>query len=378
MILEIKNGIKLEGRAELPPSKSEAIRALLLTALAGGDISRVTEGFRAPFCDDIVSAAEAAGRLTDLPDAGSSAALLRMLVPIQLVLMGRARVRASAALISRGHAELETVFGAPLRISDGIVEMDHPVTGGVFEVDCSRSSQFLSGLMIALPLVDRECEIVIKNGLVSAPYARMTFDFVRAFGGSIEFTERGYVTRPSRYEVPERIPLTGDESAAAAFEAMNALGSRVEIVGKGRDTRQPDGAFMRLLPLDDCDISDCPDLTPILAAAACAKDGDTVLRGVGRLKTKESDRARTAAELIRAIGGCAETGEDELIVHGGYKLRGGECSAANDHRIAFAAAVLAGICEEPVILHGAECVTKSAPRFWEDLAALGAQIREIN
>lgn len=376
MILEIKNGIPLKGRVELPPSKSETIRALILTALAGGDLSRVTEGFNAPFCDDIAFAAEAAKHLSESPDAGSSAALLRMLIPVQLVLTGRAQVKCSDALIARGHAELEACFGAPLAEENGALTMTDPVIGDSFEIDCSRSSQFLSGLLIALPLMERDCRITVKNGLVSSPYAAMTLDIVRQFGGRIDETERGFVTHPSRYALPERMPVTGDMSLAAVYKAMNALGAHIDIGGAGADTRQPDKDISRHLSADECDVTDCPDIAPILAAAACAKCGDTVITGTGRLRTKESDRAKTSAELIRALGGSAETGEDRMIIHGRGALRGGECSSFGDHRIAFAAAVTAPICDEPILLRGAECVKKSAPRFWQDFAALGGVIGE--
>lgn len=369
MDITLQNGIAPKGRVVLPPSKSEAIRAALLLGICGCDPSRATEGFEPPFCEDLNRAAAAAGELSSAY-VGESAALLRFLIPVQAALFGRISVRAEERLLARGMREAEECLGVSLIPRNGVIEAELRLSRSSYTVDCSRSSQFLSGLMIALPLMDRDCGIIIKNGLVSKPYADMTFDFVRLFGGRIERTRRGYAVRPSRYRAPERVPVTGDLSCAAVFEAMNILGARVEIAGSSENTRQPDGEFKRLAALDECDITNCPDLLPLLCAAACGKKGETVIRGTARLKTKESDRERGAAALINGLGGSAEVGNDCVIVRGSGRLRGGIADTMNDHRLAFAAAVMAMICDEPVTVTNAECVGKSAPGFWNDIRRL--------
>lgn len=372
MRIRIENGIMPKGTVKLPPSKSEAIRAALLLGLAGEDPMRAVAGFDAPFCGDLTDALLAAKELKGAY-VGESAALMRMLIPVQAALFGKVSICADEALFKRGCKEIEDCLGTSLAPVPGTTLIDKRVRvkGDRFTIDCSRTSQFLSGLMIALPLMDHECGIIVENGLVSRPYADMTLDFVRLFGGRIEKTETGYRTYPSRYLAPETIPVTGDASYAAVFEAMNLLGGEVKIVGKDENTRQPDKVFLKYAGERHVDITDCPDLLPLLAAVACGRHGDTVIRGTARLRTKESDREAGMVKLIRDLGGSAEVGGDCVMIRGAGRLRGGECDVQGDHRLAFAAAVTALICDEPVSFDGAECVVKSARQFWKDCGDLG-------
>ena len=372
MIITVSNKAKPHGCVSLPPSKSEAIRAALLYALAGEDPRMAVAGFPSPYCADIGNALGAAGNPKEAY-VGQSAALLRFIIPIQMALYGRVSVRADEALLKRGLYEAEECLGISLAPKIGTTYIEAKATRYKrrYEIDCSRSSQFLSGLLIALPLLKHECEIVIKNGLVSKPYADMTLEFIRLFGGKIENTATGYRTYPSRYAAPKRTPVKGDRSLAAVFEAMNLFGGEVTVLGE-RDPLQPDSRFLMISSLPVIDVADCPDLLPILAASACGKAGETVITGTYRLKTKESDRPNGIVRMINDLGGSAETMEDRVIVHGSGWLRGGECDPLGDHRLAFAAAVMAMISENPVTLHGAECVSKSAPQFRDDLERIGS------
>ena len=206
MDIEIKNGIKPRGCVVLPPSKSEAIRAALLLGVCGEDPYRAVEGYAAPYCRDVENAIQAALSLRSAY-AGESAALLRFLIRIQAALFGRVSVRAEEKLLRRGLFEAEECLGVSL-VPDpatGIIETELTLSKDRYEIDCSRSSQFLSGLLMALPLMDRECEVIVKNGLVSRPYADMTLDFVRLFGGNIEgqtgasLRSRPFTARRSAY-----------------------------------------------------------------------------------------------------------------------------------------------------------------------------------
>ena len=172
-------------------------------------------------------------------------------------------------------------------------------------------------------------------------------------------------------------PVAGDASYAAVFEAMNALGGEVSFDGDSHDSLQPDKAFGALAALDDCDITDCPDLIPLLAAAACGKAGDTVIRGAMRLRTKESDRGKETVRLVRSLGGEAHILGDRVLIRGSGRLNGGAFRANNDHRLVFAAAALALVSEAPVEIENAECVNKSAPGFFDDLKRLGMEITEV-
>lgn len=375
MIISIQNGILPSGTVILPPSKSEAIRAALLLGLCGSDPLLALRGFPdAPVCADVECAINASYDI-GAPEAyvGGSAALMRMILPYKLI-AGGAVIYGEPALLDRGIREIEDCLGVKAVRKEDRIIIDHPSgirEQTVFAIDCSRSSQFLSGLLIALPLIGHECEIVIKNGLVSKPYTDMTLDFVRLFGGIADETATGYTVCPSVYSPPDRQKVTGDRSYAAVFEAMNALGGSVNITGATDDTRQPDKVFLKMFRMAECDITDCPDLLPVLAAAACGKTGDTVIRGTARLKDKESDRASGIVSIINALGGSAETSENAVVIHGSGCLIGGRCSVSGDHRLAFAAAVMAVISEKPVVIDEAECVNKSAPQFWNDLERIG-------
>lgn len=376
MQVTLKNGIMPAGSVVLPPSKSEAIRAALLLRLSGEDPERAVAGFCAPYCSDICDALLAAKELKTAY-VGESAALMRFMIPVQAALFGRVTICADEVLFSRGLKEIEDCFGVSLERIPGstLIHKKAVIKRKTrFEIDCSRSSQFLSGLLIALPLLRHDCEIIVKNGLVSSPYAEMTLDFVRLFGGRIERTREGFITHPSRYTAPEALPVSGDASYAAVFEAMNLLGGRVEIVGAGGTTRQPDRDFLKYAGRSDIDVTHCPDLLPLLAAAACGRNGDTVIRGTARLRTKESDRESGTVKLINDLGGCAEVGADSIVIRGSGRLSGGVCDALNDHRLAFAAAVMAMISDEPVTIRGAECAAKSAINFWKDLISVGCEV----
>ncbi|MBQ3849786.1 MAG: hypothetical protein II747_04965 [Clostridia bacterium] len=375
MRLSIKNGIKPAGSVPLPPSKSEAIRAILLLALSGGDVRHALRGYEAmPVCDDIRHAMDAAEKLDGLPYIGESAALMRFMIPIMLALFERAELRVERRLFDRGIDELCACLDAEPIFKNGVLSISRRLDRRVYRIDCSRSSQFLSGLMIALPLLNHECEIRIINSPVSMPYVRMTEQFVSDFGGIIERTDFGYRTYPSAYREPKRIPVTGDRSYAAVFEAMNMLGGNIVISGSS-DTLQPDAAFTELALKSSCCVGDCPDLLPLIAAHACGREGVTRISGTGRLSSKESDRPRGIVDIINDLGGKAELGSDSVTVYGRDGLDGGSCDVLNDHRLAFAACVLSIISSSPVIIEGAECVNKSAPGFWNE--KIGMEYRVI-
>ncbi len=384
----IENGIRLAGTIQAPPSKSEAIRAALLIFLSGGDPSEALKGFEGrPVCDDIKAALsvcrslKTGGRL----NVGASAALLRMALPVCLALFGEAEIAMDERLEQRGLHELEECLDLPLVPECGLLRVKKRLLPGKYRIDCTRSSQFLSGLLLALPLLEGESSIEIKGVPVSKGYADMTIAYGSIFGARysacLVCEGEDIAVYPSKYSVPPppykseggRTFVSGDCSYAALFGAANHMGGRVKVCGISPRTLQPDIVFPAVAGYGRIDISGMPDLLPPLAAVACAQKRETVFTGVSRLAFKESSRAHSLAELINSLGGEAEVKGDELQVYGSGSLKGGECSAAGDHRIAMAAAVLAGICESPVELEGAECVGKSAQDFWNDYKSLGGE-----
>lgn len=388
----IKNGTRLKGELTLPPSKSEAIRAALLLALAGGDPRDALIGYKGvSVCEDTAYAVSAAKTLMSggQINVGASAALLRMILPVALVKYGEADIVMQERLALRGIDEFCRCLGVNAQIENCRLKIKKQIEPGEYELDCSKSSQYLSGLLIALPLLSGESRIKIIGSPVSKSYADMTIAYASLFGARLG---AGFVwdnavinVYPSSYSVPRPPYKNGDEPAfvsgdcsyAAFFRAANLLEEGVTFKGINGRTMQPDIAFPAVVGADRISIKNMPDLLPPLAVAACYLKRDTVLTGTARLSHKESSRAEAMARIIRSLGGRAEAGEDELKIVGSCPLMGGACDPEGDHRLAMAAAMLAAVSREPVELNDPLCVAKSAPDFWQDYTALGGEYEFI-
>ena len=230
------------------------------------------------------------------------------------------------------------------------------LSSGVHELRGDVSSQFVTGLLFALPLVQGDSEIRFTTPLQSRGYVDMTLDVVRAYGIRVEETADGFkVPGSQRYVSPGPFAPEGDWSGAAFWYAANALGSEIRIEGVSPSSRQPDRAVAELVErvkaanrgesAAPVDVSGCPDLYPALAAANFALGGKAEFSGTERLRIKESDRLAAMEEVFRDPS---------------------DVDSKNDHRIAMAAAVLSTAMESPTLIHGASCVSKSYPGFWEE------------
>ena len=234
---------------------------------------------------------------------------------------------------------------------------------GAYSIDGSVSSQFITGLSFALPLIDGETSLSITGKLESKPYIDMTRCAMELFR---------YPGTPS----PGTITVEGDWSNGAFFLAASALGNFVTVTNLNPDSPQGDRAVAHWLTElnHPCTISaaDIPDLVPILAVVAATKEG-AVFTDIQRLRLKESDRVAAVVEMITALGGKAEATENTLTV---YKscLSGGIINSHNDHRIAMAAAIASTVCTEPVTILGADAVQKSYPHFWKEFRRLGGKL----
>ena len=232
--------------------------------------------------------------------------------------------------------------------------------GGDYYIDGGVSSQFITGLYFALPLLRTDNSLFITGKLESKPYVRMTLRALGIFD---------YPDSPS----PGTVTVEGDWSNGAFWLAAKALGNCLDVINLDPASPQGDRAAAELLPALEksvtIDVSDIPDLVPVLAAVAAAKNG-AVFTNIQRLRIKESDRVATVIEMIENLGGKAEATEDTLTVYG-TGLTGGSVSSHNDHRIAMAAAIAATVCKQPVTILGAEAVKKSYPKFWDEYQKLG-------
>ncbi len=344
----MKNRVILPGRRKgrvlIPSSKSVAHREIIAAALSGVEGPMVrgesndTRATRA--CLDAMMSGE------DRWPCGESGSTLRFLTPIAGVMGWKGEFICEGRLASRPRMPFEK-------------KERYVIPGGV-------SSQFVSGLLMALPLSDEGGTVEIDGCLESGAYVDLTEDVLREAGIT-------FVKSPGRWEIPgrqkysiaPRREVEGDWSQAAFFLAMG-----VGVDGLRHDSKQGDRAVSRLLDAKTVDASPVPDLIPALAAHAAFSRGETRFVNCARLRIKESDRLESTCALVRGCGGDARIEGDSLVVAGRDDLPGGEVKTFGDHRIAMAAAVLATACRGPVVLDDAGVVAKSYPGFWKDFDSL--------
>lgn len=407
----------VSGSIEAPPSKSMMQRAVLAAALAEGE----SEILNPSFCDDALAAlavAETLGatvRKTNesvmisggrgpagpaILDCGESGLCLRMTSALAATFDVPLELTGRGSLIERPIGMIEAplrTLGASCESTSGRlpVKITGPIRGGSVNVDGSVSSQFVSGLLMALPRCRRDSTVHV-SGLKSAPYVAMTLCVLDAFGVSV---------RPSsdfsRFDImgmqkfmPARYSVEGDWSGASFLLVAGAIGGDVEVSNLDLESEQADRAIMEALSLAgartargngsvrvkstslisfDFDASECPDLFPPLVALASFASGTSVISGVERLKHKESDRAAALICEFTRLGVSIRQEGNSLLVEGVSVLPGGTVDSHNDHRIAMACAIAALRAEGDVCIQGEECVTKSFPDFFDKLESIRVQ-----
>lgn len=376
--------VKLRGRVTPPASKSQAHRALIAARLSAGEsklrnLARSEDIDATERCMGILRASSDNQSLLDCGESGST---LRFLMPVALALRGGGVFTGRGRLMERPQGPYFAIFdekGIFYRQEDGVLTLRGLLPPGVYRLPGNVSSQFVTGLLYALPLLGEDSKIQLTSPLESRGYVDMTVDVLARFGIRVENQgyERFLVPGGQKYQAAE-LTIEADWSQAAFWYAAIALGSQVEVEGLNPFSIQGDMVivphFQRLSrPGDwDIDVSDCPDLVPPLAVMAAVRRGTTRLTNAARLRMKESDRLLTVRQTLSALGASVEEGADSLIIRGLSRLTGGvTVDCCGDHRIAMMAAVAATVCERPVVLTGAECVAKSYPGFWEDYRALG-------
>ena len=431
----------LNGTLRAPSSKSEAHRALIAAALAslyGGDPSP-----RRVRCTDLNEDIEATARclsalgagitregedflvtpITTLPDracpdCGESGSTLRFLLPVCCALGGVPGAPENFTVSLTGHGRLPERPLSPLYeelVAHGAIlspmgtnplVVTGKLTAGDYSLDGGVSSQFVSGLLFALPLLTKDSTLTVTGKIESAPYIDMTLDAIRrvtaAVAGELpNFTVAGRESAPALPAEAAETDVGGDWSGAAFFltaGVLGAPGTSVTLTGLTPASRQGDKAILtvlqdmggniRIAPNGaitalpsrlrgtEIDASQIPDLVPILAVAAAVAEGETSIVGASRLRLKESDRLATVTAMLTALGGDITEAPDGLRIRGVSHLSGGTVDAAGDHRIAMSGAVAATLCDGDVTVTGAECVAKSYPRFWEEFERLSKREKE--
>lgn len=391
---------KLRGTIGAIASKSMAHRMLICGALADRETSIVCQ----TVSKDIIATAQCLsemgapvrrekngfhvspvhpGNYPKLP-CGESGSTLRFLLPVIAALghggtfhmEGRLPKRPLTALAQ----ELEAHGIKLSRPDENTLSVSGQLTPGCYRLPGNVSSQYISGLLFALPLLCEESVILLDGVLESAPYVAMTIGVLRDFGVLVRQEGHSYHITPSIYRSPEKLTVEGDWSNGAFWLTAAAIGNLVSVTGLDECSLQGDRAIISCLSAlgggKDIDVSDIPDLVPILAVAACIHEGQTHFVNAGRLRMKESDRIHSVVKMLSSLGCSASESVDSLTVMGS-KISGGVVDSANDHRIAMSAAIAATVSHAPVTVLGAEAVSKSYPDFWKDYAALGGQFEEI-
>lgn len=382
----------LKGAVTPPSSKSQTHRAVLALMLAQGEgkLSNLAVSQDIQATQDCVAALKSGqpAQADGLPllDCGESGSTLRFLIPVALAVRGGGHFIGRGRLMERPQGPYIRLFeekGILWNQEGGCLTVAGQLEPGVYALPGNVSSQFITGLLYALPLLPGDSRIVLTTPLESRGYVDMTLDMLRRFDIKVEEQEDGFLVPGNQTYQARDLTLEADWSGAAFWYAANFLGAQVDIQGLNPDSVQGDRQIGTLYwklarPGDvDIDLSQCPDLAPPLAVMAAVRKGTTRFVNAGRLRMKESDRLETIARTLNALGAKAQVGEDTLTLEGLDHLKGGTVDGCNDHRIAMMAAVAAVACKEPVTILGAECVKKSYPRFWEDYTALGGEVHGL-
>ena len=419
------------GSVMMPPSKSAAHRALLCAGLSGGrcllsnmaaseDIAATMEALKALGCavgHNPSAKTMLVEKTSPCPKEGEihcreSGGLLRFIIPIAAALGGRWRFTGSGRLPQRPlgvYGDLLPAHGVSFVTEGGLpLEIEGQLAPGLFELPGDISSQFVTGLLFALPLLPGDSEIRLTSPLESMGYVDMTLSVLRDFGITIHKTNEGWHIPGSQQYVPRDYAVEGDWSQAAFFLNMAALspqGAQVRIGGLSPHSLQGDMACVEVfgsfglhthweegwliaqnlhpekpfggLTGQTVDMAQITDMAPALSVCAALSGGETRLVNAGRLRLKESDRLAAMEEAVSALGGRAKAEEDALIIQGVQRLAGGTAQGHNDHRVLMALAGAGLRSSAPVQVTDAWAVRKTYPDFYDDFAKLGGNAHVV-
>ncbi len=407
---------KISGTIAAPASKSVMQRAIAASLLADGEsiLSHPS------FCDDSMAAMRVAEGLgasvdkspgkviirgginpaADTLNCGESGLCIRMFTPIAALTGKKMILTGEGSLAGRPVSGIEKALGelgVSVKSNSGLlpVEVSSMLKGGVAEIDGSVSSQFLTGLLMALPLAEKD-SIIKVDSLKSREYIDITVDVLKKFGIKVENHGYNEFRIPGNQKfIPAEIDIEGDWSGAAFLLCAGAIAGGVSVTGLNLESYQPDRAIITALRKCGAEVSaeksvihiksgnlqgfefdatECPDLFPPLAALAFYCKGETVIWGAGRLKHKESDRGSAIISEFKKMGGSVKIDKDCMIIRGS-SLSGAQIDPHGDHRMAMAAAIAAMGCSGIVEIQDAECINKSYNEFYDHMIKLGAEIK---
>ncbi len=402
------------GEVHIPASKSQAHRMLLCAAMGENEVTLRCRGLSKDILATVAclkalgASVDAEGEVLHLRPVsapppglcllpcGESGSTLRFLLPLVGALGASAVFEREGRLPERPIEPLRRELcrnGMDIRSDGARLSCSGQLRPGAFSLPGNISSQYISALLMTLPLLEGESTLHMEGALESAAYVAMTEEVLRLGGVRTEKTGYGYrIPGGQRCLFAPELSVEGDYSNAAFFLCAGALSERgIRVTGLDPQSRQGDRAIVPLLEEMGAqvasdgssvtvkrdalhgitiDASPIPDLIPVLSVVAAAASGETRVIHAQRLRLKESDRLHSTTQMLRALGAEAEELPDGLVIRGGRTLAGGTVDACGDHRIAMSAAVAGGICRGAVTICGSECVQKSYPDFWTDFQQL--------
>ena len=411
----------LKGTVNVPPSKSFSHRAIICAALSKGISSvgpiNMSDDIRATIdalCSIgakieyknkflFIDGSETFSLSPTTINCRESGSTLRFLIPVvcscgintQFVGEGRLPKRPIGIYLTclpEFGVSCESNGGLPLSVSGSLKSGTYRIFGNV-------SSQFISGLMFALPLLDGDSKIELLSELESRPYVDMTIEVLTQFGIEVTATENGWFIKGGQSYTPTNYVVEGDWSQAAFFMAAGAIGSEIKIKGLSPRSIQGDAKFVDILRdfganiywendelivskgnlnAINVDASQIPDLVPIIAVVAACANGITRISGAKRLRVKESDRLRAIYNGLKTMNVDIFETDDGLIINGGDDILGANINGANDHRIIMALSIAATTANGDVIISGHKSVNKSYPSFFEDYQLLGGSANVVH
>lgn len=403
----------LSGSVTVPPSKSAAHRALICAALSNGT-SKVT-----PYCTSkdikatVACLKELGMNITEDPDGYTvskgkvkqggtlnfceSGSTARFLLPVAAALGANCTAVGSGRLPERPMNTLTTLLrehGVSAENDNLPITLNGKMNGGDFCLPGNISSQFISGLLLAAPLIDSEVNVIPTTAVESVGYIDMTVSAMKKYGAAVEETACGWrVPKGSSYTANNTV-IEGDWSQAAFFMSAAAIGGDIKIAGLNFASNQGDMAALDVFAAFGADISiednilhvkrgtlkgitvnaaNIPDMVPAIAATAAFAEGKTVIHSAERLRIKESDRIKTVLAALNAMGVKTEEKEDGMVIYGG-KPKGATIDGAGDHRIVMAFSVAAAYAKGESTINGAEAVEKSYPEFFKDFKKIGGDL----
>lgn len=422
MDVVVKRARAVAGRIAAPPSKSMAHRAVLCAALAKG----TSHLHHLAFSKDISATLGAAGRLcarvttgendavveglgrflpVDAPvDCCESGSTLRFLIPLASLTGQEVTFTGRGRLMERPQSVYKTLYQQQgLRFEQGAdrLTVEGALTPGEYELAGNVSSQFISGLLFATPLMEAPSTIEVRAPFESRSYVDLTTDAMQKFGVKVSARARKdgsatyKVAAPQHYAAAD-MDVEGDYSQAAFLAVLGSTVGGITITGLPSGSHQGDRVILdilkqcgakfersgshvtfhrSLLKAVEIDLADCPDLGPVLIALGCFCSGTTIIRNAGRLRIKECDRIAAMQEELAKMGGTVKADGDTLTIEGGALHKPtAPLNGHNDHRIVMAMAVAALAAGQPAVIEGANAVNKSWPDFFEVIKGLGAHV----